>query len=107
MGFELTEERKNELDDIVDKMNREADFTLLYDKGTPEYQTHFNSLSSFKKMVLGLEEHERTYVLQGLLDRKDEHEFHFSELDEHERYVRQCLESPAYRNPYRVLLRKP
>ena len=99
--------RMNELEEIVEKMNKEAELTLLYDKGTPEYQRHLESLSSLKKTVLGLEEHERTYVLQGLLDRKDIHDLYFPELDDHERYVRQCLRSPAYRNPYRVLLRKP
>lgn len=81
MSIDLTKRRMSELEEIVEKMNKEAEMALYYDEGTPQYQHHLDALLSYKEKVLKMEDHERTYVQQGLLDRKDVHDFYWPELD--------------------------
>ena len=81
MTMVLTEDRKSELNEIVDKMNKEAEMAIFYDEGTSERQRHVKVLMAYKERVEGMEEHERTFVKMGLLDRKDIHDFYWPELD--------------------------
>ncbi len=80
MSIELSEQRKKELNEIVEKMNKDAEMAIYYQEGTPEHERHLKLLLTYKDRVQKLEDHERTYVEQGLLDRKDVHDFYYPEL---------------------------
>jgi|GEM_PF-3263333 len=87
----LTEQRKGQLDEIVDMMNKEAELKLYYDKGTSEWKHCNDVLESLKAYVMKLEEHERTYVEMGLMDHQDIHDVYWPDkevLSEHERRKR-------------------
>jgi hypothetical protein len=81
MGIELTEEQMEQLEEIVQKMNKEAEMALLYDEGTPEREKHQKVLLEYKEMVSKMEVHSKTYVQQGLLDNKDVHDFYWPDLE--------------------------
>jgi hypothetical protein len=81
MSMEIGEERKKELDELVDKMNRAAEMAIYYEEGTAEHDKHVQTLLAYKEGILKMEEHEKTYVEMGLLDRKDIHDFYYPELD--------------------------
>jgi hypothetical protein len=81
MGIELTEEQMERLEEIVQKMNKEAEMALLYDEGTPEHEKHKKVLLEYKEMVSKMEVHSQTYVQQGLLDNKDVHDFYWPDLE--------------------------
>jgi|APFre7841882590_1041340.scaffolds.fasta_scaffold195299_1 hypothetical protein len=81
MSIELTEDRMNELEKIVQNMNKEAEMALYYDEGTPEREKHQKVLVEYKEMVTKMDDHSRTFVQQGLLDNKDVHDFYWPELE--------------------------
>lgn len=81
MTIVVSGERMKELEELVERMNKEAEMAIYYEEGTSEHNRHLKILVELKEKVLGLEEHERTFVQQGLLDRKDIHDFYWPELD--------------------------
>lgn len=89
MSIELTEKRKEELDVIVERMNKDAEMLIYYDEGSEEYNLHLRLLNNNKEAVLKLEEHERTFVEQGLIDRKDIHDAYWPELASHSTHEKQ------------------
>jgi hypothetical protein len=74
----LTEERKRQLDEILDLMNREAEMMLYFEEGTKEWKHAEDVLLSLKRFAENLEEHERTYLEAGLLEHKDIHAVYWS-----------------------------
>ncbi|MCU0862029.1 MAG: hypothetical protein MUE65_06900 [Methanomassiliicoccales archaeon] len=96
MTMELSEQKKKELEEIVDKMNREAEMAIYYQEGTAEHEEHRKMLLAYKERVEKMDEHERTFVEAGLLDRKDIHDFYWPELDsqgQHQREKKARLDS--------------
>jgi hypothetical protein len=89
MTIEVSGARMKELEELVDRMNREAELALYHEEGTPEHDKHLQRLLRYKEEVVKLEEHERTFVEQGLLDRKDIHDFYWPELDARDLHQRQ------------------
>jgi hypothetical protein len=81
LSIELSEERKRNLEEIVQSMNKEAEMALLYDEGTQEREKHLNNLLEYKEIVRKLDDHAQTFVHQGLLDNKDIHDFYWPELE--------------------------
>ncbi|MEM0448409.1 MAG: hypothetical protein QW520_01115 [Methanomassiliicoccales archaeon] len=79
--MELSLERKKQLEEIVDKMNTEAEMALFYPEGTPEHDRHLRTLLAYKEKIQKMEEHERTFVESGLIDRRDIHDFYWPELE--------------------------
>lgn len=91
MSTDLTDDRKRELDEIVDKINKEAEMAIYYEEGTPEHERHLKELLACKERVQTMEEHERTFVEMGLMDRKDIHDFYWPELDSRGTHQREKL----------------
>jgi hypothetical protein len=89
MSIELTEKRKDELNAIVEKMNKDAEMLIYYGEESEEYNLHLRLLQNNKEAVEKLEEHERTYVEQGLIDRKDIHDVYWPGLGTHSTHERQ------------------
>lgn len=75
----LTEERKHQLDEIVDLMNKEAEMMLYFEKDSKEWKHAEGVLLSLKRFAEVLEQHERTYLETGLMDHKDIHDVYWSD----------------------------
>ncbi len=69
----LAEEKKRQLDEILDLMNREAEMMLYFDEGSKEWKHAEDVLLSLKRFAENLEPHERTYLEAGLMEHKDIH----------------------------------
>jgi len=93
------EKRKAQLEEIVNLMNKEAEHKLLQEEGSPEWKHCNDILEALKSFVEKLEEHERTYVEQGLMDRKDIHDVYWSNPEsksQHQREKEAALESKRW-----------
>jgi predicted hydrolase (HD superfamily) len=91
--IEMTEQRRRQLDEIVDLMNKEKEMQLLFEEGSKEWKHANEVLLSLKRFVDNLEEHERGYVETGLMDHKDVHatyghDYEHESLHQREKYAR-------------------
>jgi hypothetical protein len=75
----LTEGKKRQLDEILDLMNREAEMMLYFEDGTTEWKHAEDVLLSLKRFAENLEQHERTYLENGLMEHKDIHDVYWSD----------------------------
>ena len=87
----VTDERKRQLDEIVDLMNREAEMKLYFEDGSAEWKHADDVLRSLKSFADNLEEHERTYLEAGLMDHKDIHDVYWPEAGARSQHKKEKL----------------
>jgi hypothetical protein len=89
MTMILTEQRKRQLDEILDLMNREAEMMLYFEEGTKEWKHAEEVLLSMKRFAENLEQHERTYLEAGLIEHKDIHDVYWSDNEARSKHQRE------------------
>jgi hypothetical protein len=75
----VSEQRRKQLDEIVSLMNKEAELKLYYEEGTDEWKHADDTLRRLKAFAELLDDHERRYLEQGLMGRKEIHDVYWPE----------------------------
>ncbi|MDD1771043.1 MAG: hypothetical protein LUO79_08155 [Methanomassiliicoccales archaeon] len=77
MTIGVSEQRRKQLDEIVGLMNKEAELKLYYEEGSEEWKHADEILHRMKKFAEMLDDHERGYLEQGLMDKKEIHDVYW------------------------------
>ena len=85
----LTDERKRQLNEIVDLMNREEEMMLYLEDGTDEWKHAESVLQSLKRFADNLEAHERQFLEAGLIDHKDKHDANWPDPDSRSKHQKE------------------
>jgi len=79
MTIGVSEQRRQQLDEIISLMNKEAELKLYYEEGSEEWKHADDTLRRLKKFAEKLDDHERGYLEQGLMDKKEIHDVYWPE----------------------------
>ncbi len=89
MTIGVSEQRREQLDEIVALMNKEAELKLYYEEGSEEWKHADDTLRRLKRFAEKLDDHERAYLEQGLIGRKEIHDVYWPEAGARSKYKRE------------------
>jgi len=91
MTIGVSEQRRQQLDEIVGLMNKEAELKLYYEEGSDEWKHADETLHRLKKFAEKLDDHERGYLEQGLMDKKEIHDVYWPAADAQSKHKREKM----------------
>ncbi len=91
MTIGVSEQRRQQLDEIVSLMNKEAELKLYYEEGSDEWKHADETLRRLKKFAEKLDDHERGYLEQGLMDKKEIHDVYWPEAGAKSQHKREKM----------------